>query len=475
MKHNLLLVAPPPYDFGEKTMSNMSLALLYLAGAARDAKVCDDIKVFDFNAPSPGGKTIEQFFEVCPDEGIVGINCLFSAIFPAVRKIAQEIRLRKPNVKIVSGGMHPSFFAKDIMENCTEFDAIAIGESDNNFPHLLRYLWGECGIDELESVAVRNSDGSTLLIPRKGYIQNLDNIPFPGYEYFNFNDYRRDTSNWWSPDGIKISSGYVYLLTSRSCPNRCNFCSMWQIMGTRFRMRSAESIFNEIQFLNNTYQINYFQIMDDSFTFNRQRVIDICEKIIFSGMKVYFTCPNGISVKTIDRELIQIMRKAGFIEMSIAVESGSDYIRNKIMGKGTSKEQIYNAYKWCKEFGIKTRMFLIVGMPEETEETIQETRKLIEEIDTDYYAVSSAIPLPGTKLYEQCVKDGLLFEKSVIDWTGDSKMVMGNGSQISKFAHLQADETVREIHLKPYALTVERMMELKKSLVDFITEKSIKL
>lgn len=471
MTRNLLLVAPPPYDLGEKTKSNMSLALLYLAAAARDAEICDNIKIFDFNAPSPSGKTIEHFFELCPDEGIVGINCLFSAIFPTVRKLAQEIRLRRPKQKIVIGGMHPTIFAKEILENCPEFDAVSIGESDNTFPNLLHYLWGECGIDELESVAVRDVNGMVHLIPRKGYIENLDDIPLPGYEYFCFDEYRRDTSNWWSPDGIKISQGYVYLLTSRSCPNKCSFCSMWQVMGTRFRMRSAESVFNEIKFLYEKYGINYFQIMDDTFSLNRQRVIDICKMIIFSGMKVYFDCPNGISVKTLDRELMQIMRQAGFIQMSIAVESGSDFIRNKIMGKKTSKDQIYNAFQWCKEFGIRTRMFLIVGMPEETEETFLETHRLVEEIEADFYGISSVIPIPGTRLYEQCVRDDLFIEKEgFADWTGESMVVMGDGSEISKFSNRQAGPRATDIHIKPYALSVERMKELKQSLVDYVTK-----
>jgi hypothetical protein len=178
VKRNLLLVAPPPFD--KSVLSNMSLALLYLVGAARDAEVCDSIKVFDFNAPRPNGKTIEQFFEICPDEGVVGVNCLFYLNFPTVRELAKEIRRRKPKLKIVIGGMHPTIFAEEIMENCPEFDAVAIGESDNTFPYLLRFLWGECGVETLESVAVRDPLGGGTPYSEKRLYPKLGRSAFPG-------------------------------------------------------------------------------------------------------------------------------------------------------------------------------------------------------------------------------------------------------------------------------------------------------
>jgi radical SAM superfamily enzyme YgiQ (UPF0313 family) len=246
---------------------------------------------------------------------------------------------------------------------------------------------------------------------------------------------------------------------------------MWMVMGTRFRMRSAKSVFDEVKLLYETYGINYFKIMDDTFTFNRQRAVDFCEMIISSGIKAYFETPNGISVKTLDRELIKTMREAGFIIMSVAVESGSDYIRNKIMGKGTSKEQIYNAFEWCREFGIKTNMFIIVGMPEETEETFAETRKLVEEIDADRYGLNSPVPTPGTKLYEQCVKDNLLLDKNAWTWTGEQKAVMGQGSDISKVFGFKTNPSAEVIHIKPYALSAKRMSELKLSLVNLAAKK----
>lgn len=469
MNRNLVLVYPPKISSG--FTGDVSLALLYLAGAARDSGVCDNISIFDYNAPVGRGKTTEDLLDrlgSMPGQTIVGVNCLYTALFPSVREMARRIKEAFPDVKIMTGGMHPTLFPREIIDNGPEIDAVGIGESDLDFPKMLRYFYGEGGIEDVEGYCLR-VDGETVLKPKTRFIQNLDALPRPGYEFYDFREYAVDTSNWWSPDGFAISPYHLPLLSSRSCPGQCNFCAIHLVMGDRFRPRSAKSLFEEIRHVHDVYGVNYFKVEDSNFTLHRERTIEICKMIIDSDLKVYFHAQGGLSLKTLDEEVVDLMRRAGFIIVGLAVESGSDYIRNTIMRKGTSREQIINAFALCRATGMEVNAFFIVGMPEDTEETLQETRMLIEEIDATRVSINIAKPVPGTRLFEQCVADNLLIGGFDADrlWTGEAE-----SKKESPAIKILLNGSDRQFWIKPYHLSLERLKEIDAELLHIAYEKS---
>jgi magnesium-protoporphyrin IX monomethyl ester (oxidative) cyclase len=479
MSNKLILVYPPKLSNTSGYTGDVSLALLYLAGAARDSGLCDNITIFDFNAPVGGGKEISDLFKAINSytentfEGhlVVAINCLYSALFPTVRQIAKEIKEKFPEVKIAVGGMHPTLFAREIIENCSEIDAVGIGEFDLDFPKLLKFFYEQGNTDDIEGVCLRVK-GETIFKPRLCYIQDLDALPRPGYEFYDFQEYAVDTANWWSPDGFAISPFQLPLLTSRSCPNRCNFCAMRLVMGDRFRARSAENVFEEIQYLYNEYGVNYFKILDDNVTLNRNRTVQICKKIIESGLKVYLDTPGGISLKTLDEEMVEMMRRAGFIIISLAVESGSEHIRNEVMGKHLEREQIIKAFRMCRQAGMQVKAFFVIGMPEETEETFKQTVELLQKLDVTNVTLTPAKPLPGTRLFEQCVRDGLLIGGFDVDtlWTGEAEQ---NSAMKEEFYIKRLlNHSERQFWIKPYKLSLDRLVEMDLELQQIAYEKS---
>jgi len=474
MKNNLILVYPPKSSTGYT--SDVSLALLYLAGVARESGLCENISIFDFNTPFGIGKSINDLLETIFSLGydgktIVAINCLFSAVFPYVRKIAKSIKETFPDIMVITGGMHPTFFAKEIIDNCPEIDAVALGESDSTFPKLLRFFYKNECINNLEGYCLR-LNGKTVIATRSPFIADLDSLPRPGYEFYNFEEYSNDTSNWWDPDGIKISPFYLPILTSRSCPVQCSFCAMRIVMGNIFRSRCAENVFEEIKFLYDVYGVNYFKIEDDNITLHRERFIKLCKLIINSRIKIYFDTQNGISLRTLDEEIVDLMRRAGFIMVSLAIESGSDYIRNKIMGKNISRAQIIRAFKLCRNVGINTMAFFIIGMPEDTERTLKETADLIEEIETTRLSISVAKPLPGTKLFEQCNRDNLFnggFDADTL-WTGEAE---GNNKNKEDFFIKRIFKpSARQFWIKPYNISIDRLEEIDIELQKLAYKKS---
>ncbi len=440
MSRKLLLIYPPKMKMeSAKAQADISLALLYLAGVSK--AVCDQIELFDMGlVQNDYNRLAELIDEMKPS--VVGINCLFSGIFPKVRELAKFIKQREASIKIITGGIHPTMFADEIMENCPEIDVVFEGESDEAFPKVLRYLYGEKElITELDSVTIRNEQGSVTKFPKKCYISDLDSLPMPAYELVHFDDYQVDMSNWYNPKEIKLNNKVAPLLTSRSCPNACNFCAMRLVMGRKLRTRSAKSVFEEIKHLYDNYGINYFHIMDDNFTFDKSRTIEICKMIVESGIKIAFDCPNGIMIRTLDDEVIEWLAKAGMCMAHIAVESGSDNLRNKVMRKNVSAEKILSVSKALRKNGIAVMIFLLFGLPEESPETIDETIEFLQKMEFDAYSLNILLPLPGTELFEQVKRDNLLTDNFRLEnqWQGEFVKESTPGNMAVQF------------YVKPYA------------------------
>jgi radical SAM superfamily enzyme YgiQ (UPF0313 family) len=283
----------------------------------------------------------------------------------------------------------------------------------------------------------------------------------PGYEYFELEKYPAyDASKWFNPRNIKISSRQFPLLTSRSCPNRCNFCAMRFVMGDKIRFRSARHVVDEIKYIYDKYGINYFKIYDDNFAFDRQRTIEICRLIKQNKLKIYFEFPNGLMVKTLDEEVIDNLVEAGALRFWLAIESGSEFIRNKIMRKNVSEEKILEVVSLLKKRNVWVSAFFMLGMPEETEESCLDTLSLIEKLDIDNFTMPSHVnPLPCTKLFDQCVRDRLFTAEARIEdlWKGDFS-----------YSNIGPED----FFIKPYNMEIAKLKEYDKKIKALVLQKN---
>src|SRR5208337_4375395 len=126
------------------------------------------------------------------------------------------------------------------------------------------------------------------------FIGDLDEIPFPAYDLINLKDYYHDTSNWLNPKNLPINTS-ISILSSRSCPMRCNFCSMFMVMGPKWRCRSPQNVVDEIEYLYHKYNHRHFSFMDDNLTLKKSHVLEICNQIIERNLNIQFETPNGIA------------------------------------------------------------------------------------------------------------------------------------------------------------------------------------
>jgi magnesium-protoporphyrin IX monomethyl ester (oxidative) cyclase len=429
------------------------MGLLSLASVLHSNEI--EVKIFDCALYSEKNKDyniIDIVNEFGPD--IIGIGCTFSGAFPHLKIIASQIKSHFSNIPIVIGGMHATIFSEIILKKYTYIDYIVIGEGENTFLELVKCIRDKKSLpSSLNGIAFRDKNNITL-IPKKTYEENLDSLPFTNYDLIDVNSYEIDTSNWYSPKNLKISTPYT-IISSRSCPIKCNFCSMHLIHGPKIRYRSANNVLDEIEQLNYKYNANYFHFMDDNLTFNKQRILDICNGIKKRNLNIQFDTPNGISINKLDEEVISAMVDAGLVYTALGIESGSEYIRNKIMKKGLSNDKIYKTIDICSKYKtLFIKGFFIIGVPQETKETLEETFQMIKNLPLDKLCVCMCSPYPGTDLFNYCISNNLLphNEEDYVD--------------IEIF-----QDTDENPHFTPHEISKEYLVEFRKKCFNYIKEK----
>jgi radical SAM superfamily enzyme YgiQ (UPF0313 family) len=172
---------------------------------------------------------------------------------------------------------------------------------------------------------------------------------------------------------------------------------------------------DEIEFLHEKYKINYFFIIDDIFTLNQKRVIEICKEILQRKLDIFWmaeTRPDCVS-----DELFYWMRKAGCNLIELGVESGSSFILKKIK-KQILPSQVINAFKLAKKHGLETLAFIMVGNPGESKRTIMQTIKLLAKIRPDYMGVAATRIYPQTELFDLAKREGLIDEEYWLNTEG---------------------------------------------------------
>ena len=410
----ILLINPHTPEFVKNKDKSIPIGLLYLASVLEKYK--HQVQLIDVNndlldlshkkeKADPAEYLSQEFIKRINlfKPGFVGIGCLFSGRFKNALLISRIIKKYYPNTPIVLGGIHPSIFPKEILNDYSYIDYILIGEGEYSFLDLVENK----DIEKIDGIAFRKN-GKIVVNEKKFFIENLDELPFPAYNLLNLKNYYFDTTKWHNPKKLAINVP-LPIISSRACPYRCTFCSMYIIHGRKFRPRSAENVVDEIEYLYNNYDQRYFSFMDDNLTLDKKRILKICEEIIKRKLNIQFDTPNGVRINTLDKQVMDALVKAGLIRICVAPESGSDFIRNQVIHKGLSTKEIYDFFAFVNDYkNLYVKAFFIIGFPEETKETLNETYEMIKRLPVHQISIFNVIPFPGTALFEQCKKENLI-------------------------------------------------------------------
>ncbi|KAF0135261.1 MAG: radical SAM domain-containing protein [Candidatus Saganbacteria bacterium] len=414
----ILLINPHNPDFIFSEERHIPLGILYLSSSLKKnghEVLFIDVSNDQITAVSEKTKfNFEEYYkskmqkiisDFKPD--LIGISIHCSVRFSPAIAIGKSIKVDYPLIPIVFGGIHPTIFSRQILAEYDCVDFILQGESESSLIELVNAIENKInGFNRIDGLAYR-INGEVSVNKKEKYIEDIDGIPFPDYSLVNIKDYYFNTSKWINPRKLPINLS-LYVLSSRSCPRQCTYCSMFLAHGRKHRMRSASNVVDELEYLYFHLNHHYFSFMDDNLTLNKNRTIEMCNLIISKGLNIQFDTPNGLDLNTIDEEVIEALINAGLVRTCLAVESGSPEIRMSI-NKRLTQENIIAAFNNIKKYPkLAYNVFFIVGFPNETHETLQETYELIKQLELKRAVISFATPFPGTKLYDECVANNLL-------------------------------------------------------------------
>lgn len=368
------------------------LGLCYIQSCL-DKACYTDSKIIDiFESYNDIEKIIKDYK---PD--IVGISC-FTTYRGSSFKLAKLVKEVNPKIKVVLGGPHATFMWEQIMKNFPFVDFIVMSEGEITTVELVKTLDKGLPLKNVKGIVFRDN-GEIIKNEPRPFIENLDELPFPSYRDIDFKKYIMLVPPIVTSKEVKAN-----IISSRGCYGKCTFCSTKVFWGN-WRARSPKNVVDEIEWLYNDYGIKLFEFLDDIFTTNQKRVTEICKEIIKRNLKIKWNCETRVN--NVSLELFQWMKRAGCCWIEFGVESGSEKILKNI-NKMITRDQIIRAFKLAKEAGIKRGIFLMVGNPEDSWETIKETEDLITEIKPDNVAVSVATIYPATQLYELAKEKGLI-------------------------------------------------------------------
>lgn len=337
---------------------------------------------FDFNMFSPD---------------IVFISTTNGSLYSDIEFIKQIKRLKRDIVIILKGAV---FFNADEslfrQLDLTFVDYLIGGEVEFIISDLLDAHYN-CKDDllKIEGISFRKDD-KWLTNNVSVFNSSLDEIPFPQRDLMKNELYINPQTN------KKMAT----ISTSRGCPANCIYCLSPIVSGKKVRFRSQINVLEELIECYNKHQITDFFFKSDTFTINKEWVLELCDLIINSELNGKINWVANSRVNTIDEEMLEKMKKAGCSVIALGIESGSEETLEK-MKKGTTLQQAKNAVRLIKSFGLKIFGFYLIGFPWENKEHLIQTKKLMFELDTDFIELSVATPFKGTSLYSMLGKDVL--------------------------------------------------------------------
>jgi radical SAM superfamily enzyme YgiQ (UPF0313 family) len=346
-----------------KDNSMPPLGLMYLAAYVERCTE-HEVKILDMNVGESLFNELEQW-----NPEVVGITTTTLTLYDALW-VAQYCKEWNHNVVTVMGGPHTSIYPQETA----------------SFPEVDYVIQGE---GELPFLRVLNGVAGKILEPE--IIEDIDLKPFPARHLI-------DITKYHSVLNKKLTTSCI---TSSGCPYNCSFCYQphW---GHKVRMRSAKSVVDEMELIEKM-GIGEIEIMDDTFTFDEMRVVDICDEIQIRNLNVAWNIRTRVD--KVSLRLLRKMRFANCKRINYGIES-FDETTLKTLRKGFSVHDIYNAIHWTKEVGIEVQAYLMLGSPDESKLEMKTTIISTNGANPDYAYYSLTSPMPGTPMYERGLKEG---------------------------------------------------------------------
>ncbi len=346
-------------------------------------------------------------------------------------KAAALVKQVDPAIFTLAKGAHFNTLDLETLAQNPGLDIVLRGE----YEHSCRELGEGRPFAEVAGISWRPADAPPARNPDRSFEQDLDAIPYPARHLAN-------NALYFRPDTGELQTT---LVTNRGCPFHCIYCLANQVSGTRNRYRSVENVLGEIRECVERHGIRNFLFRSDLFTQNKKWVIRLCQAILDAGLDIEWACNSRVD--TLNPEVLGWMRKAGCWIVAMGVESGDQETLDRIE-KQAKVEDAYRAVAMLREAGIKSSVYLLMGLPWDTPELIDKQVRFARDLNPDFLEIFYAYPFPGTKLYEICVAEGLIEPGAIPREAYADPAMPGLHLSLEQFKRLRS-RAMRQFYLRP--------------------------
>jgi len=312
--------------------------------------------------------------------------------YPTVVRMAEELKRLAPEITIIVGGPHVTGAPQYALYDSISYGII--GEGEEALLNLLNSLEAGSDVSGISNLIYWHKDNIAVNGPRP-FIKKLDELPWPAWDLMRMDEYT---------DPAYFEGSHLAIFSSRGCPYDCSFCASRVTWKGKLRLRSTDSVIDEMRYIVNALGINNLMFWDDTFAADKKRAIDICRRIVEDKLDIKYTVQ--IRADSVTQDLATALKDSGCSFAAIGVESGNEIMLSSI-GKRETKAQFENAVKVMKDVGLPIIASYIIGLPGDTHETIKETIDFAFELDADQSKFMILAPFPGTRVYDLAVKQGL--------------------------------------------------------------------
>jgi radical SAM superfamily enzyme YgiQ (UPF0313 family) len=325
----------------------------------------------------------------------------------------KKIKAKHPAIKTVVGGYAATFLWNELLDE-NFIDVAVIGEGEITMVELLKIIsdYDPLELEKIKGIAFRDKNQKRFTGYRE-LIKNLDDIPFPDRESFDWKSYPQCS-----------------VITTRGCPYRCAFCTVPRFWQGKTRFRSPENVYKELCELEQNYHITRFFILDDSFSLIKSRVKKLMSAIIKGKHDFEWACLTRADC--VDKEVLELFKKAGCTEISFGVESANQETLN-FLNKDIEVSQIERTIKLTKKMGIRVRCSFIFGLPNETKDDVLNTIDFIVKTEPEEVQIYPLIPYPGTLIFQHPEEYGIkILSSDFSTWRKDAQNPIIETEHLSK-------------------------------------------
>ncbi len=384
-----ILFCTVPYHAGVVEVAGrwVPLSMVTLAGTARAAG--HECFIYDAMTKNVGVDEIAiRIRELQPD--VIAVS-MFTALVPDGLRVLEVAKQVNPGIITVAGGIHASFMYEELFSQSPALDYVVIGEGEETLAELLDCLATSGDPDNVQGLAFRAADQRSIKrTPARPHLTNLDNRPM-AFDLLDWSDY-----TYFILPGSRLGA----IATSRGCEHSCTFCSQQKFWAQTWRGRSAPDVVREMEEQASRFGVDVILLTDDYPTPDRDRWEAILDLLIAKKLGLHLLMETRAADILRDRDILHKYRQAGIIHIYIGTEATSqeqlDYVKKELTVVDAKE-----ALRLCREHDIITETSMIIGFPDDTEESISRTIELVCDFNPDFAHFLAIAPWPYADLAEE--------------------------------------------------------------------------